>query len=144
MKNELFFSSASDNWSTPQDLFDFYDRIYHFTLDPASTDENAKTEKHYTISDNGLNHSWEGETVWLNPPYGKEISQWLKKAYEEGQKENTIVVCLLPARTDTTWFHEYCTKGSIEFLRGRVKFSGQKNNAPFASMIVTFRRTYTR
>ena len=132
------FSSATDEWATPQDLFDHYDAVYHFNLDPASTDENAKCEKHFTVADDGLHNDWGGYRVWLNPPYGRSIGGWVRKAYEESQKPNTVVVCLLPARTDTAWFHDYCAKGEIEFIRGRLRFGGSRWNAPFPSMIVTF------
>ena len=81
-----------------------------------------------------------GQTVWLNPPYGRGIGKWVQKAYEEAQKPGTVVVCLLPARTDTAWFHDYCRKGKITFIRGRLKFGGSKNSAPFPSMVVEFRR----
>ena len=130
-------SSATDNWETPQWLFDKYDAIYHFTLDAASSDENAKVANHYTAMDNGLLQKW-GGVVWLNPPYGKQIGKWVKKAYEES-KDGATVVCLLPARTDTSWFHDYCTKGQIEFIRGRIRFGCCKSNAPFPSMIVVFK-----
>jgi site-specific DNA-methyltransferase (adenine-specific) len=132
------FSSATDEWATPQDLFDRYDAVYHFDLDPASTDENAKCEKHFTVADGGLHNNWGGYRVWLNPPYGRSIGDWVRKAYEESQKPDTVVVCLLPARTDTAWFHDYCAKGEIEFIRGRLRFGGSRWNAPFPSMIVIF------
>ena len=136
---EVFASSKTCEWSTPQELFDLLDQTHHFTLDPASSDENAKCAKHYTVEDNGLSKDWGGERVFLNPPYGKEIGLWVKKAYEESLKPNTIVVCLLPARTDTRWFHDYCNRyGVVSFIRGRIKFGGSKNNAPFPSMIVLF------
>ena len=79
-----------------------------------------------------------GEIVWCNPPYGREIGRWVQKGYEEA--ENAVVVMLLPARTDTRWFHDYCMKGKITFLRGRLKFGGSKNAAPFPSMVVEFDR----
>lgn len=138
MNREALFSSVSSEWETPQSLFDCLNERYHFNLDPASTDENAKCKNHFTVFDNGLNQNWGGYNVWLNPPYGKEIREWVKKAYEEGKKPNTTVVCLLPARTDTAWFHDYCLKGKLEFIRGRLKFGKNKNNAPFPSMIVVF------
>ena len=132
------FSSEKDDWETPQDFFNKYDNIYHFTLDAASNDKNAKCQNHFTKETDGLRHTWTGETVWLNPPYGKGIGKWVQKAYEESRKPDTTVVCLLPARTDTKWFHDYCKLGKIEFIRGRLKFEGNKNNAPFPSMIVVF------
>ena len=76
--------------------------------------------------------------VWLNPPYGRQIGKWVQKAFEEGQKPNTFIVCLLPARTDTAWFHDYCRRGYVQFVRGRIHFSNYKWRAPFPSMIVYF------
>ena len=84
MQTQALFSSNSMEWETPIDLFNTLDREFHFTLDAASTHENAKCKKHYTIAENGLKQSWAGETVWLNPPYGRGIGQWMKKAYDEG------------------------------------------------------------
>ena len=138
MNSDLMFSSKSNEWTTPQDLFDRLNAIYNFNLDPASTDDNAKCEKHFTEADDGLQQNWGGYSVFCNPPYGKEIPKWVKKAYEESRKPGTKVVMLIPARTDTAWFHDYCVKGKIEFLRGRLKFGGSKNSAPFPSMIVEF------
>lgn len=132
------FSSASEEWATPQDLFDRLNEKYSFNLDAASTDENAKCERHFTKEQDGLSKNWGGCRVWLNPPYGRTIGAWIRKAYEEAQKPDTLVCMLLPARTDTAWFHDYCVKGEIEFLRGRLKFGGSKNSAPFPSMIVVF------
>lgn len=136
--NNIMFSSKTDLWETPQDFFNTYNSIFNFNLDAASNDENAKCKRHFTIKDNGLIQDWGGFNVWLNPPYGREIGKWVRKAYEESRKPNTTVVCLLPARTDTSWFHDYCTKGQITFIRGRLRFGGCKNAAPFPSMIVVF------
>lgn len=128
MKNttKIFTSSASNEWETPQDLFDRLNNKYKFTLDVASTDENAKCKKHFTINDNGLEKSWSGEIVFCNPPYGREIGKWVKKAYEES-KNGTKIVMLIPARVDTKWFHEYLYNKEeenikIEFIKGRLKF----------------------
>ena len=132
------FSSKSNEWETPQDLFNRLDSTYNFNLDPASTDENAKCDNHYTIKDDGLSQPWGGYRVFCNPPYGREISKWVEKAYRESFKPNTLIVMLLPARVDTRWFHDYCMKGKIEFIRGRLKFGDSKNSAPFPSMIVVF------
>ena len=140
MLNDCLFSSASAEWETPQNLFDELNEQYHFTLDPCSTDENAKCEKHYTKKQNGLKQDWTGETVFCNPPYGREISGWVKKCYEHFMGGGTAVM-LIPARTDTKWFHEYVYgKAEITFLRGRLHFNNSKWNAPFPSMIVTFRK----
>ena len=138
MNNDVMFSSKSSEWSTPQDFFSRLNVLFNFTLDAASTHENAKCEKHFTAEDDGLSQDWGGQTVWLNPPYGRDIAKWVEKAYKEGLKENTVVVCLLPARTDTAWFHDYCMYGRVIFVRGRLKFGGAKNNAPFPSMVVIF------
>lgn len=114
-------TSKADDWETPQELFDNLDAKYHFTLDPCSTDENAKCAKHYTIRENGLAQSWKGETVFCNPPYGKSIGAWVKKCYDESK--HAVIVLLIPARTDTAYFHDYIYhKAQIEFLRGRLKF----------------------
>ena len=138
MNTDVMFSSKSPEWETPQWLFDKLNQIHNFNLDPASTDENKKCENHFTLKDNGLLKDWGGASVFVNPPYGREIGKWVKKAFEESRKPNTKVVMLLPARTDTSWFHDYCMMGRIEFLRGRLRFGDGKNNAPFPSMIVTF------
>lgn len=134
------FSSKKDDWETPQDLFDELDEEFHFTLDAASSDLNAKCEKHYTIEDDGLSQSWAGNNVFLNPPYGRTMKEWMRKAYEESQRENTTVVALVPARTDTAWFHDYVYgKAELRFLRGRLKFGGCENSAPFPSLVVVYR-----
>ena len=135
----VMFSSASDLWSTPQDFFDALDAEFHFTLDPCCTHENAKCAKHYTKEDNGLALSWANETVFCNPPYGRELPKWVRKCYEES--ERATVVMLIPARTDTRWFHDYIYgRAEIRFVRGRLKFGNAKNSAPFPSMVVIFRR----
>ena len=133
-------TSSRSDWETPQALFDELDAKYGFTLDPCSTDENAKCRKHYTERDDGLSKSWEGETVFCNPPYGREIGKWVRKCFEESR--HAKVVMLIPARTDTAYFHDYIYgKANIVFLRGRVKFERgvALQGAPFPSMIVEFR-----
>lgn len=129
------------DWETPPELFQRLDAIYHFTLDPCATPETAKCAKYYTKDDDGLTKEWGGERVFCNPPYGKELSQWVKKASEEAHKLDTVVVMLLPARTDTAWFHDYIMgKTAIQFLRGRLRFVGAAHPAPFPSMVVVFYR----
>lgn len=141
--NGAAFSSDSNEWVTPQELFDKLNEEFHFTLDPASTDSNAKCAKHYTKKDDGLIQDWQGETVFCNPPYGSDLKHWVKKAYEEWLKPNTCVVLLIPARTDTSYFHDYIYgKAELRFIRGRVKFvreDGHTGSAPFPSMIAVFR-----
>ena len=133
------FSSKTDLWSTPRDFFDKLNDEFHFTLDPCSTHENAKCYKHFTEEENGLLQDWGNEVVFCNPPYGRQIKDWVKKSYEESQKDNTTVVMLIPARTDTIYFHEYIYhKAEIRFIKGRLKFGNAKNSAPFPSMVVIF------
>ena len=140
MNNELMFSSKTDLWSTPNDFFDKLNDEFHFTLDPCSTHENAKCYKHFTEEENGLLQDWGNEVVFCNPPYGRQIKYWVKKAYEESQKDNTNIVMLIPARTDTIYFHEYIYhKAEIRFIKGRLKFGNAKNSAPFPSMVVIFK-----
>lgn len=140
MNTELMFSSKSNEWSTPQDFFDKLNGEFCFTLDPCSTDENAKCKKHYTIEDDGLSKSWENEIVFCNPPYGGETKKWVKKAYEES-KNGAVVVMLIPCRPDVSYFHDYILPyAEIRFIRGRLKFGDSKNSAPFPSMIVVFRK----
>ena len=101
MKNiEVMFSSISNEWETPQDLFDELNEEFNFTLDPCCTNENHKCENYYTDSDDGLSLSWRGETVFVNPPYGRSIGRWVKKCYDENVNNNTLCVMLLPSRTD--------------------------------------------
>lgn len=138
MRTDVMFSSKTTEWATPQWIFDMLNEKHHFTLDPCATPENAKCDKFYTEQDNGLLQPWGGNCVFCNPPYGREIGKWVRKGYTEAQTKNTKVVMLLPARTDTKWFHDYCVKGKIEFIRGRLKFGESNQSAPFPSMVVTF------
>lgn len=136
--NEILFSSASEEWETPQDLFNKLNNEFNFTVDVASSQLNYKCEKHYTQKEDGLVQNWDNEVVWCNPPYGRKIGEWVKKASES----KAIIVMLLPARTDTKWFHDYIyNKQNIEirFIKGRLKFGNSKNSAPFPSMIVIFK-----
>ena len=139
MISGVLFSSKSDEWSTPQTLFDTLNEEFHFTLDPCATDENAKCKMYYTISENGLEKSWTGHCVFCNPPYS-QIQKWVKKSAEEARKGATVVM-LIPSRTDTRWFHDYIyNKAEIRFIKGRVRFGESKTGAPFPSMIVVFER----
>ena len=133
-------SSKTNEWATPQKLFDYLDNIFHFTLDPCSTEENKKCDKNYTIEDDGLSKSWDNEVVFMNPPYGGHTKEWLTKA-EEQRYRGTTTVCLIVSSTDRSYWHEIIDKNAdaVWFLRGRVKFGGNKTTAPFASAIVIFR-----
>lgn len=136
------FSRKSDEWCTPTDLFNAYNDLYNFNLDAASTHENALCDDHFTIEENGLERSWQGKRVWCNPPYSN-VKEWVDKAIKETTlSKDTIVVMLLPSRTDTAWFHKLLgeTSVSIKFIRGRLRFNGCNQNAPFPSIIVTFNR----
>ena len=140
LNTELMFSSKSNEYATPQDFFDEINKEFHFTLDPCATHENAKCSKYYTINDNGLTKDWSGEIVFVNPPYGKDIFYWVRKCNHEHNKNGTTIVMLIPARTDTAYFHDYIYhKAELRFIRGRLKFGGN-NSAPFPSMLVIFRR----
>lgn len=140
MNTNGVFSSKTDEWATPQYLFDQLDAEFHFNLDPAATDDNHKCEHYFTKADDGLKKTWGGRRVFCNPPYGRQIGKWIEKGYREAQKPNTTVVMLLPARTGDGWFHDYILgKAEIRFIRGRVQFGESKQNAPFDSMIVIFR-----
>lgn len=141
MINKAMFTSKTDLWATPQDLFDKLDATFHFTLDACALPENAKCAKYFTPEQNALEQTWEG-TVFMNPPYGADIAKWVRKAFDESQK-GARVVCLLPARTDTKWWHKFCTQGHVWYIKGRIKFGGSKNSAPFPSAIVVFDRLIT-
>ena len=136
MSNAYMPVSKTVEWETPQWLFDKYNAIYGFNLDACATPENAKCKRYFKEEDNALNQEWTG-IVWMNPPYGRKIGKWVRKAYKSAQN-GAIVVCLLPSRTDTAWWHDYCMRGDVEFIRGRLKFGNAAENAPFPSAIVIF------
>ena len=134
---EVHFSSKTDLWYTPDDFYEKYNGVYNFETDVCATHENAKCENYYTQEIDGLSQDWQG-VCWMNPPYGRTIGKWMKKAYESSLNGATVV-CLVPARTDTNWWHDFAMKGEIEFIRGRLKFGGSKNSAPFPSAVVVFK-----
>ena len=137
---KVMFSSEDAGWETPQEFYNNLNwRFGPFTLDPCAAPSTAKCKKYFTEADDGLVQDWGGHIVFMNPPYGREIKRWIQKAYNESQKLNTRVVCLLPARTDTTYWHDYVMKSKyIYFVRGRLKFGDSKNSAPFPSAVVIF------
>ena len=164
MNLDLMFSSEDMTWATPQDFFDKLDKEFHFTLDPCCVPETAKCDTYFTPKEDGLKQSWQGHTVFMNPPYGKPEkackpnckkkkcvergfhiekyvpgqADWIKKAYEESLN-GTTVVCLIPSRTDTDVWNDYCMKASeIRFVKGRLKFGEGDSPAPFPSAIVVF------
>lgn len=141
MNKEVMFSSKTDMWSTPQDFFDKLNDEFHFTLDVCATPWNAKCERYYTPDDDGLSQPWNG-VVWCNPPYGRDICKWILAGQVASKCRKSTVVMLLPARTDTRWFHDYIyqkDRVEVRFIRGRLKFGKSKNSAPFPSMVVVFR-----
>lgn len=140
MNTDVMFSSKTDLWATPQKFFDELDAEFQFTLDPCANEENHKCRKYYTEKENGLLQSWKGERVFCNPPYGRKIGEWVAKSYAEAQDPDTTVVMLIPARTDTRWFHEYIYHKAkeVRFIKGRLKFGNSNNSAPFPSMVVVF------
>jgi site-specific DNA-methyltransferase (adenine-specific) len=133
-------SSKSNEWATPQEWFDYLNLEFKFTLDPCCLPHSAKCKKFYTPIEDGLKQSWAEERVFMNPPYGREIPKWMEKAYEEARDNNALVVCLVPARVDTEWWHKFASKATdIRFPIGRLKFGGSKTSAPFPCAIVIFR-----
>ena len=131
------FTSKTDMWATPQDFFDKLNEEFNFTVDVCAIPENAKCDKFFTPEINGLKQEWTG-VCWCNPPYGREIGKWVEKSYIASTWGATVVM-LLPARTDTKWFHEYIyNKAEIRFIKGRLKFGNSKTAAPFPSMVVIF------
>jgi site-specific DNA-methyltransferase (adenine-specific) len=135
----VHFSSASDDWATPQGFFDALDGEFSFTLDVCASASNAKCANYFTRITDGLSQDWRGERCWMNPPYGREIKAWMAKA-AEASRRGALVVCLVPARTDTAWWHEYATHADeIRFVRGRLRFGAAKHAAPFPSAVVIFR-----
>jgi phage N-6-adenine-methyltransferase len=137
MVDKVLFSSATDLWATPQKLFDALNAQYGFSVDVCATADNAKCPVFFTPEQDRLAQHWSG-TCWMNPPYGRDIGKWIQKAHDTAQQGDATVVCLLPSRTDTAWWHEYCLKGKVTFIRGRLKFGTATNSAPFPSVLVEF------
>jgi site-specific DNA-methyltransferase (adenine-specific) len=133
-------SSNDMTWGTPHEWFDYLDLEFDFTLDPCCSHETAKCPKHYTPAEDGLSQSWKEETVFMNPPYGKEVGLWMKKAYEEARDNMALVVCFVRASVDTEWWRRYASRATeIRFPKGRVTFAGAETAAPFPVAIVIFR-----
>lgn len=142
--NRALLSSNTNEWSTPRAFFAALDAEFHFNLDPCSTRENRKCAKFFTIEDDGLQQDWGGYRVFCNPPYGRAIGAWVEKCFNESRKADTVVVLLIPARTDTKYFHKYIyhNAAEIRFIEGRLRFGDSKQGAPFPSMIVVFKRNF--
>ena len=143
MTDPVMFSSQQSEWETPQELFEHLHKKYKFTVDAAASIFNAKLPRFWSKENNGLAQNWEGERVWLNPPYGRgsqSCAPWVKKA---ALTKNCFVMMLLPARTDTGWWHDYVQPyaKNVEFIRGRLRFEGGLYPAPFPSVLVIFNST---
>jgi site-specific DNA-methyltransferase (adenine-specific) len=140
--NPDMLPSKSNDWETPQPLFDYLDSAYHFTLDACATPGNAKCKRFYTQEDDGLSKSWTGETVWINPPYSGRgtLEDWVKKAAAQTESHpSTIVVGLLPVRTSNAWFRDYVYRcAQLSYIIQRIRFGGADNVAPFPSMIAVW------
>jgi phage N-6-adenine-methyltransferase len=152
MKNSVLYSSLSDLWGTPPELFRLLDEVYDFQLDAASTKQNRLCKNHFTRDDDGLAQDWSGfRRIWLNPPYGRTIGAWMQKAYEESQK-GCLVVCLVPARVDTRWWHDWVqNKAQVTFIKGRLRFirysdgsDARGGGAPFPSALVIYEPNLSR
>jgi len=141
MKQEAIGTTRSEEWETPQWLYDILDAEFHFRLDPCATAENAKCENYFTVKDNGLWQDWfVYDSIFMNPPYGRGIKKWIQKAFEESQRGCTVV-CLIFNRSDTRWFHDWVLgkAAEIRVIKGRLTFGGSPNSAPFPSIIVVYR-----
>ena len=145
-KHKIHFSSDDQSWETPQYFYNQTDKEFNFTLDPCCTKETAKCDHYFTKEDNGLAESWQDHIVFMNPPYGREIKHWIKKAHDEFLKGSCTIVALIPSRTDTRYWHDYIfplyyeNRIEIRFLKGRLKFGNSKNSAPFPSALIIFKR----
>jgi len=140
--NQAMLSNNSNEWATPQYMFDMLNETWKFTLDVCACAANAKCEKFYSIEDDGLAQVWHG-SCFMNPPYGREVKKWIRKAYEESRRLDVTVVCLIAARPDTAYWHDYIMKADhIYFIRGRLQFSRpgyeRPYPAPFPSAVVVF------
>ena len=138
MNTDLMFSSATDDWATPQDFFDKLNREFKFEIDVCASASNAKAPTFFDKEANGLAQDWQG-VCWMNPPYVRGIDAWMRKAYTSARENGATVVCLVPARTDTKWWHDYAARGEVFFVPGRLRFGDAKHNAPFPCAVVVFR-----
>jgi len=142
--DNVHFSSEDQTWTTPQEFYDKLNEEFNFSLEPCCSKESAKCEKFFTEEDDGLKQDWSNDVVFMNPPYGREIPQWIEKAHNEYLKGATVV-CLIPSRTDTRYWHNwifplyYENKIEIRFLKGRLKFGNAKTSAPFPSVVIVYK-----
>jgi len=140
--NPALYASDKTDWGTPQAFFDRLNAEFHFDLDAAASAENTKCRCFYTKEQNGLLHDWGTwpQSAWCNPPYGRSIGDWIAKAHREARINGVTVVVLIPSRTDTAYWHDYVMRAAeVRFVRGRLKFEGAPNQAPFPSAVIVFR-----
>lgn len=137
--NQSWFKAKSQEYETSDNIFVPLNNEFQFTLDVAASKRNAKCIQYYTENDNGLIQNWGQNICWMNPPFGRQMKLWVEKAYRASLNGATVV-CLLPVRSNTNWWHDYCMKGEIRFIRGEVKFKGQKNGLWLPLAIVIFKR----
>jgi len=136
--DKALFASGNTEWETPQDFFDILNKVCNFDIDVCATAKNAKCKNYFNKEQDGLSKEWHG-TAWCNPPYGRDVEKWVKKAVDECHKNHTRVVMLLPARTDTNWIHKHVFgTAKVIFLKGRLKFGNCVNTAPFPSMLALY------
>lgn len=137
---QVYYSSEDLKWETPQDFYDKLDEEFGFTLDPCCVAETAKCSTFFTPEEDGLKQSWKGHTVFMNPPYGREIGPWMAKAAEESAMHRIEVVCLVPSRTDPKWWHDTVMAygANVRFVKGRLKFGNSDTGAPFSSAVIIF------
>ena len=134
-----YLTSKSENWRTPVWFFQQLHKEFGFEIDLCASAENAQLAVFYTKDQDSLKQVWRG-VCWMNPPYGRKATGgWVRKAYISAKRNKATIVCLIPARTDTRWWHKYCAKAEVRFIRGRLKFNGSKNAAPFPSALVIFK-----
>lgn len=141
--SDVHFSSARHDWETPDDLFDALNSTFGFELDVCADVFNNKISTYYSAEDDGLKQEWGPRVCWMNPPYGRQIGEWMKKAVKETMERNAQVVALVPSRTDTAWWHDYVMPfaGEVWFIRGRLRFKGADHAAPFPSAIIVYDQT---
>lgn len=146
MNHKDLFSSRSNEWRTPPEIFNKLDKEFNFTLDPASTDENALCSYHFTLEQNGLEQDWSKQRVFCNPPYGGETRKWVEKCYSEVQNKCELAVLLIPCRPDVSYFHDFILgkAAEVRFVRSRIKYLNEngeiKQSSPFPSVIVVFKK----
>ena len=139
--NQVHYQSRTALWETPLKLFQKLDEEFHFTLDVCAVAENAKCTRFFSPAEDGLKQPWDG-VCWMNPPYGREIGNWMEKAFRESSENGLLVVALVPARPDTEWWNKFAIHGEIRFIRGRLRFGNAKSGAPFPSAIIIFRKRW--